>query len=535
MTLKKKVHITLTVLLVALIAQSWFMVHQANRMESSAIEIETLYEPMVIKTYQLKIAVIQVQQWLTDISATRGLDGLNDGLDVAKEHYDAGKNLLAELAALDKQNASIYQQMGPVLDNYFSVGNRMARAYIDQGPAGGNQMMAQFDQAAEAINNQLDEVMASVKVREQDNLAAQVNAATTLKNTVMSLAVIFLITLVAMALAVFKVILAPISAMSEMAKDLAQGEGDLTKRLDESRSDELGVTAGWINRFVEKTHRTIETISQVTTELDSAAHELSSSARQANDGMMAQLTETEQAARAMDEMLASAHEVTQNATETANKTVSVNEQSQQGRSISDTTVTEITQMVAQMEKAHNVVDQLGQDSNNIGTVLDVIKSISEQTNLLALNAAIEAARAGEQGRGFAVVADEVRTLAGRSQQSTEEIQAMVDRLQSNMTEVTEVIQHGSEQAHRSGESVRQVKQALEAIDDSISSINQMNTQIATAAEEQSHISTDIGSNINNISQVARTNSENVTSVHHTSEELQSNVNRLNQLIGQFKI
>ncbi|MEH6625549.1 MAG: methyl-accepting chemotaxis protein [Motiliproteus sp.] len=535
MSIRQKIYLVLALLLAALIAQSSFMLYQTGHIHDSSVKIGKTYEPIVIKAHELKIAVIQIQQWLTDISATRGLDGLNDGIDVAKEHYAIGKKLLTELAVLDPDNASAYQKVVPVLDGYFATGNTMAKAYIDQGPAGGNKIMADFDATAAAINEQVDEILKRVSTLSSDNLERQTKSADTLKNTVVLLAALFFATLIIMAIAVFRVLLAPVEAMSEMAKDLAQGDGDLTKRLDETRKDELGITAGWINRFVEKTQNSMRTISQVTGELESAANDLSRSAEKAHQGMASQLGETEQAATAMNEMLSAAHEVAENANNTAAKTEVVSTQSQEGRNISDAAVSQISSLVAQMDKAHDAIERLGVDSASIGTVLDVIKSISEQTNLLALNAAIEAARAGEQGRGFAVVADEVRTLAGRSQKSTEEIQEIVDRLQASMAEATQVIKSGSEQAHKSGESVDQVKNALAAIDDSINSINQLNTQIATASEEQSHISTDIGKNITNISQVARDNSDSVSAVHQTSEHLKSNVARLNELIGEFKI
>ncbi len=535
MSIRKKIYIVLALLLIALVAQSSFMLYQTGRIHEASVKIGNTYEPIVIKAHELKISVIQIQQWLTDISATRGLDGLNDGLDVAKEHFDIGKKLVAELASLDSDNTTAYQQVGPILEAYFATGNTMAQAYIDQGPAGGNKIMSDFDARAAAINEQIDTIMVSVKARSVENLELQEKSAVTLKNTVVLLAALFFATLVIMAIAVFRVLLVPVEAMSDMAKDLAQGEGDLTKRLDESRKDELGITAGWINRFVEKTQHSMQTISQVTGELERAANELSNSAEQAHEGMTSQMGETDQAATAMNEMLSAAHEVAENANNTAAKTEVVSSQSQEGRNISEAAVSQITSLVTEMDKAHGAIERLGEDSASIGTVLDVIKSISEQTNLLALNAAIEAARAGEQGRGFAVVADEVRTLAGRSQKSTEEIQEIVDRLQASMAEATELIKSGSDQAHKSGESVDQVKHALEAIDESINSINQLNTQIATASEEQSHISTDIGKNITNISEVARLNSDSVNAVHQTSEHLKSNVSRLNELIGEFKI
>ncbi|UUM32755.1 methyl-accepting chemotaxis protein [Vibrio japonicus] len=533
MNIKRKITIALIWLLIGFTAQSAFMLYQSNRIHESSVLISEAIEPTVAKSYELQIEIIQIQQWLTDISATRGLDGLNDGIDVAQEHYDKAHNLIAELASLDKENASAYENLKPALDSYFKTGKVMANAYIEFGPSGGNKMMSEFDEASEQISNQIENVMTIVTQRSRYYAEQQVESSTAIQQAMYVTTVLFVITLVAMYFFAINGVLKPINAMASMAEDLAQGEGDLTKRLDESRQDELGVTARWINRFVEKTQETIKTVGKATDELADATETLHRSVQQARDGMSSQLVEAEQAASAMNEMMATAKEVAQHTSKTAAGTEKAMSLSLESREVSEATSVQITALVTEMEKAQAVIEQLSADSTSIGAMLDVINGISEQTNLLALNAAIEAARAGEQGRGFAVVADEVRSLAGRSQQSTEDIQATINQLQQSIQEAIDVIQSGGRLANESVNSVEQVKQSLEVIGTNITDINEMNIQIATAAEEQSQVSMEINRNIENVSHVTNANSDYVNTVYQTGENIKSNVEQINRLMSKF--
>ena len=533
-SIRSKVLATFALLILLLAMQTVFLITQSTKVHEAADTIVLRHQPVMSKAYEFQIAVVQVQQWLTDISATRGLDGLNDGFDEAAASYQTAETLLADMALLDPHNAASYMEIKPALEAYYSVGKSMAQAYVDLGPRGGNQRMADFDAAAEALTLKVGGLMASSKDRLQMQLTQQTDAALLMKYTTLVLSVLFLVILLSLMLLALRTLLAPINAMKRMARDLAEGEGDLTKRLDDSRSDELGSAAAWINKFVSKTQQTIQAIRGVTMEMRSAAEHLAGLAEQTDKEMSSQLMESQQAATAMNEMLASAQETANNASETARGTEIVNNESRSGKSNMETTAFQIGTLAKEMDKAQRVIEKLGVESANIGSVLDVIKNISEQTNLLALNAAIEAARAGEQGRGFAVVADEVRTLASRTQQSTAEIQEMINRLQSSSSDAVSVIDAGGKLAHTSVSSIQQANDSLEVITRRVESISQMNTQIATAAEEQSQVSLEIDRNITNIAQVAENNAHSVAMLSSTSEQLKASVQQLDQLMGQFK-
>lgn len=265
----------------------------------------------------------------------------------------------------------------------------------------------------------------------------------------------------------------------------------------------------------------------------------SSSMKQAanatSDGLARQTTETEQVATAINEMSATVQEVARNTDTAANLATEADGYSTEGSNVVMQTVSAINALASEVENTSAVIQQVESDSENIGQVLQVIREIAEQTNLLALNAAIEAARAGEQGRGFAVVADEVRSLAGRTQQSTEEIKVIIEKLQSGAREAVEAMRSGREQTAVSVEQASRAGTALESITQSVTSINDMNTQIASAAEEQSAVAEEINRSTSAIMQVVEDNVGNAHQVENNSQELMQIAQKLEGLVGQFKV
>jgi len=248
-----------------------------------------------------------------------------------------------------------------------------------------------------------------------------------------------------------------------------------------------------------------------------------------------QQSEVNQVATAMNEMSATVQEVASNASHAAQAAQDASEQAGEGLKVVDHTISSINNLANAVEEASGVINQLESDTDNIGVVLEVIRGISEQTNLLALNAAIEAARAGEQGRGFAVVADEVRTLASRTQESTLEIRSMIESLQSGSTQAVEVMTKGKEQAAISVGHAQKAGESLNGITQAVSSISDMNTQIATAAEEQTAVAEEINQNIVNISQLGEQAVSGAQQTSDASEELARLSNELQMMVGQFRV
>ncbi|MBV4456725.1 methyl-accepting chemotaxis protein [Pseudomonas sp. COR58] len=327
----------------------------------------------------------------------------------------------------------------------------------------------------------------------------------------------------------------PLKQMVTMLDDIAQGEGDLTRRLSSDRSDELGSIAKGFNTFLAKLQAMItQVVTSVQSVSDSSEHTADIAIR-TNIGVQKQMAEIDQVATAVQEMTATAQDVARNATQAAQAASHADQAASQGMRIVSDTSKSIGVLAVEIGKAVEVVQALAKDSENINAILIAIRAIAEQTNLLALNAAIEAARAGEQGRGFAVVADEVRNLAQKTQQATEEIQSMIQQLQQGTREVVRVMEDSQSRTDESVQHAAKAAEALETITQAVSVINDMNTQIASAAEEQSAVADDINRNVINIGQVANEVAGGADESSSASADLTKLAEQQRRLINQFKV
>ncbi|MNO92848.1 Methyl-accepting chemotaxis protein McpS [compost metagenome] len=327
----------------------------------------------------------------------------------------------------------------------------------------------------------------------------------------------------------------PLRQMVGMLDDIAKGDGDLTQRLHNNRADEMGAIAGGFNTFLGKLQ---SMISQVVTSVqkvsDSSEHTADIAIR-TNQGVHKQMAEIDLVATAVHEMTATAQDVARNATHAAQAASNADQAAHQGLAIVRDTSHSISALAEEIGRAVGVVQNLARDSENINAILIAIRAIAEQTNLLALNAAIEAARAGEQGRGFAVVADEVRNLAQKTQQATEEIQQMIQQLQQGTRDVVRVMEDSQGKTDDSVQQAARAAEALESITQAVSVINDMNTQIASAAEEQSAVAEDINRNVINIGQVANEVAGGADESSTASAELTKLAEQQRRLINQFRV
>ncbi|BBL73570.1 methyl-accepting chemotaxis protein [Methylomagnum ishizawai] len=315
----------------------------------------------------------------------------------------------------------------------------------------------------------------------------------------------------------------------------AIAEGDFTHRIRLSGQDEFAWMADRGNTVSKNLAKTIRDILDGAGQLSQAAEHLSNITTQSRQRVFNQNMQTEQVASAMTEMSTTVHQVAQNASRAAEAAQDADQQAKSGMSVVKSTIQSIDSLASEVGRTSEAINKLKEDSVSIGAVLDVIRGIAEQTNLLALNAAIEAARAGEQGRGFAVVADEVRTLASRTQQSTQEIQGMIERLQTGANQAVAAMAQGKTAAMNSVDQAVNAGRSLETINRYIDTIKDMNTQIAAAAEEQSVTAEEINRNVVNISGISRDTADGAEQTANASGQLARLASQLQDQVGRFRI
>jgi methyl-accepting chemotaxis protein len=329
-------------------------------------------------------------------------------------------------------------------------------------------------------------------------------------------------------------IVRPLNSVVSSMQDISSGSGDLTVRLDESAKDEIGMLSRAFNTFVKKLDSIMSSVGDTTTELATASEELSTITKDTRLIVERQQEEIQHVATAIEEMTATVKDVAQNTSSTADASRHAGSQVAAGKSKLEDTARAIQQLKHRMDTSQQVVNALNEDSVKVGSVLDVIRGIAEQTNLLALNAAIEAARAGEQGRGFAVVADEVRVLAKRTQDSTEEIRDIIESLQSRSEQTAAMLVQNNEDLETTVASSDETLHVFSEIDQAVTELLEMSTQIASATEEQATVTEEISRNVDTINEGAK---QTLVGAEQTSESSVSLARLGDQLkghVGEFK-
>jgi len=327
----------------------------------------------------------------------------------------------------------------------------------------------------------------------------------------------------------------PLLKLKELVADLSQGNGDLTQRLAVASQDEIGQISHSINRFIEQLQGMFIEVSSSSEKIDSAVNHLTTQSQSNLQLLNDHTVETEQVITAIDEMSATAGSIAQSAADAAKLTELTNTYADDSKRTVNEAVSSVTALESDVAEMSQTISAMNNDTKQIGTVLQVIGDIAEQTNLLALNAAIEAARAGEQGRGFAVVADEVRALAARTQQSTAQINDMLSKLNNTSENVVSKMDSTRKSCEATSTSTHQVMESLNTVTSSVVEINDLNTLMATSAEQQSHVTEEVSRNMAAIQALIGQLNESASQTDNISRELGGTSDDLSQVVSQFKV
>ncbi len=477
---------------------------------------------------------VQVQEWKNVLLRGKQPADLAKYWSQFEERQRDVQNILGELASQKGIEANLKSRIERLRDEHRQLGAAYQKGRDAYVAAGGDPSAG--DAAVKGVDRATSEQMSALvaELREQGTAQSALISASAERTVWLGLLVMLASGLLIGLLSLWLVsrnLIEPIRNLIDYVTRLSRGQ--LAERVVSERRDELGNLAAAANTLRDFLADTFTRLQRSAGDLDSASGELNAIATTMAGGTSEQFNRTDQVATAMNEMSATAQEVARHAADAARAADDADQSAQQGEKVMQTTIHSITQMRGEIANTATVIRRLEADSGRIGKVLEVIRGIAEQTNLLALNAAIEAARAGEAGRGFAVVADEVRNLAQRTAESIIEINQIIQNVQTGAVDAAQAIESGQA---RSDESVEQVTQAgamLERITLAVEAIRDMNRQIATAAEEQTSVAEDISRNLTEITAIASTNLDNVQRTESASQNLHGLSGQLNEVTARL--
>jgi methyl-accepting chemotaxis protein len=483
--------------------------------------------------------IVQVQQYLSDVSATRGLDGLDDGFKAAKKNHD---DFLTDIERFEQQFSKNKNTAGlekiialkASFEAFYQAGVQMAHGYVDGGPAVGNKMMGGFDKASEELQNALQPFIKS----QLDDMNLALDAAnghsTNVRSAVLITGIALILITIFVAGLTARSITGPLSQMQATISEVEKNS-DFTLKVNVHSSDEVGQTAQTFNHLMAAVSDIIRQTRTSVEGIAEASHNLSQTTKQVTEGSIQQSEATTAAAASAEEISSTMSNMSSRTMESESLANSSREETRQALSITNETMSGMGRTAQAIKESASNVARLSKNSEEISGIITVIKEIADQTNLLALNAAIEAARAGEQGRGFAVVADEVRKLAERTGRSTGEIGELINTIQSEIELTVETMRAADEQVTRSVETARQACNALEKIGTGGEQINERIKEISISIKESDVAIQDIAQQMERVAQMTGGNSAAAETSGNTAKHLDELARKLRMAVEKYKV